>query len=274
MYQTSQSYNPQPTYIDNQRFSQLEYITSNSSTPSSNTYQSAVSSNQSYSFSPNIFSQQPSQSTFAYQSESNQSYQQSQQNLYSIFNQKIEYHFQPESFLKPGKEGIFIGTTEEIKEHIEDAFQLIFHQPFPNDIKISICNKEQFRKIAPNESTIGLSINRRKQNLLSEIFILNDSLARVMLTIGHELGHVLTETLNNAHDEEAKAYAFSLAWIKTIKQHNLADLKDAIITESPAQNGLHNFAFSFVSKLIEQGKNAWETYQELIQQSLSIQTSQ
>lgn len=270
MYQTSHSYNSSPFFKSNNPSRSLEYITSSSYSSSSNTYHAAVSSHQPYSLTAIFQPQSSFHPEISYHTQTIQLYTQSQQNFYAIFNQKTEYHFQPDNFLKPGKEGIFVGATEEIKEYIEDTFKLIFHKEFPKDIKISICNKDQFRKIAPHESTIGLSINRRKQNLLSEIFVLNDSLARVMLTIGHELGHVLTETLNNAHDEEAKAYAFSLAWIKTIKQHNIANLKEAIITESPAHNGLHNIAFSFVSKLIEQGKNAWETYQELIQKTISL----
>ena len=52
-----------------------------------------------------------------------------------------------------------------------------------------------------------------------------------MLTIGHELGHVLTKTLSRHHDEEAKAYAFSLVWIDAIKKNNIANLSGAIITE-------------------------------------------
>ncbi|HLD80133.1 MAG TPA: hypothetical protein VJA18_06250 [Candidatus Nanoarchaeia archaeon] len=181
-----------------------------------------------------------------------------------------EYHFVPDNFLKPGKEGIFVGKAEEVKEFVEEAFETIFAQPFPNHIKMSILDREKFQKIAPSSNTIGLSLNRSKEGLLSEIFILNDSLGRVMLTIGHELGHVLTPALQNAHDEEAKAYAFSLVWMKIIKEHNIANLGDAIITEHPAENGLHNIAFRFVSKLLAAGKEEWETYTELINGFISV----
>lgn len=184
-----------------------------------------------------------------------------------------EYHFHPEEFLKPGKEGKFIGQAEEIKEYIVDAFEKIFHTKFPNNIFISVCNEKEFRKIAPHPGTIGLSVNRGKEGLISEIFILNDSLARVMLTIGHELGHVLTETLDNPHDEEAKAYAFSLLWMNAIKEHDIAGLSDAIVTERPAENGLHNVAFRWVEKLLKTGKRAAEVYTQLIRKSLSISES-
>src|SRR3989338_635138 len=142
-----------------------------------------------------------------------------------------EYHFVPDNFLKPGKEGIFVGKAEEVREFVEENFEKIFAQHFPGNIKMSILNQEEFRKIAPSHNTIGLSLNRGNEGLLSEIFILNDSLARVMLTIGHELGHVLSKTLPNPHDEEAKAYAFSLLWMKIIQEHNIANLSESFVTE-------------------------------------------
>ncbi len=162
-----------------------------------------------------------------------------------------------------------MGQAEEIQEEIEEAFQRIFSQMLPNDIKISILDEAEFRKIAPSPGVVGLSINRSMQELLSEIFILNDSLGRVMLTIGHELGHVLSPTLESAHDEEAKAYAFSLLWMKVIKEHNIANLGDAIILENPAANGLHDLSFGFVHQLLKE-KSAEEIYRELVNGDMSF----
>ncbi len=189
---------------------------------------------------------------------------------YNLFTFQPEYHFIPDNFLKPGQNSIFVGKAAEVRGYIEEAFENIFDRPFPSDIKISILDQENFRKLAPAANTIGLSINRSSFGLLSEIFILNDSLGRVMLTIGHELGHVLTPTLPNLHDEEAKAYAFSLLWMKIIKEKNIANLSAAIITECPAENGLHNISFRFVQNLICQGKEERELYLELAQKEISI----
>ncbi|MEK6951337.1 MAG: hypothetical protein AABX13_06465 [Nanoarchaeota archaeon] len=181
-----------------------------------------------------------------------------------------EYHFDPAVFLKPGREGGFVGKAEEVREFVEVAFEKIFHDLFPDDIKISVLPAEEFRKLAPSIGVIGLSLNRKQQGLLNEIFILNDSLARVMLTIGHELGHVLTPTLNSPHDEEAKAYAFSLEWMKVIKEDDIAGLGDAFVTERPAENGLHNVAFEFVERMLNAGKRAWTIYRELIQGLVTV----
>jgi hypothetical protein len=189
---------------------------------------------------------------------------------YQLFQTLPNYNFVPDNFLKPGKLGMFVGKAEEIRGHIERAFEEIFHKPFPNDIKISVCDEEQFRKIAPHPGTLGLSLNRSQQGLLSEIFVKNDFLARVMLTIGHELGHVLSAPLENPQDEEAKAYAFSLAWIRMVKEKDIAGLKEAIITERPAENGLHNVAFAFVERLMRRGKSAWEVYLDLIRKMVCL----
>ena len=189
---------------------------------------------------------------------------------YQLFTPQPEYSFIPDNFLKPGKGSKFVGKAEEVREFVEETFEKMFDTSFPDDIKISVLNGDKFRKLSPNGSTIGLSINRNKQGLLSEIFILNDTLARVMLTIGHELGHVLTETLPNQHDEEAKAYAFSLAWMETIKEYNIAGLGGAIVFDSPAQNGLHNVAFDFVRRLVKQGKKIWDVYRGLVRGRVSV----
>lgn len=190
--------------------------------------------------------------------------------IYQLFSAQENYHFIPDQFLKPGKEGFFVGEADKIKPYIEEAFEKMFSCPFPNDVKISVLDEKKFRKLAPNSGTVGLSINRKKQGFVSEIFVLNDNLARVMLTIGHELGHVLTETLGNAQDEEAKAYSFSLAWMKIIKENNIADLGDAIVLERPAENGLHNVAFAFVQKLLNAGEKAWELYLKLVRGQVSV----
>ena len=169
--------------------------------------------------------------------------------VYQMFTVQPEYHWQPDNFLIPGKEGKFVGKAEEIREFVEEAFEKIFSQPLPTDIKISLLDEKEFSKIAPSPGVVGLSINRNKFGLLSEVFVKNDFLARVMLTMGHELGHVLSATLGDAVSEEAKAYAFSLLWMEVIKEHNIAGLGDAFVTENPAHNGLHDVAWDFVCKM-------------------------
>lgn len=263
MYEISHSYQPSsPGFSDRADYSsgsRLEYIAENSSAPvSSQSYHIPF-------FAPQV--------NYSHQEKQNQLYDQSLSNQESIFRHQqmqMEYFFQPDNFLKPGKFSSFVGKAEEVKEFVEETFQKMFDAEFPNDIKISILEEPEFRKIAPSSGTIGLSINRNRKGSISEIFIINDYLARVILTIGHELGHVLTSPLDNPVDEEAKAYAFSLAWMETIKEHDIAGLSDVIITENPARNGLHDVAFSFVQKMRKQGKEWWNIYLQLIRKFSSV----
>ena len=181
------------------------------------------------------------------------------------------YTFFPDDFLKTSRGGRrFIGKAEEIKEHVEETFRELAGFELPQDIRIQVCNKKEFSKLTHNPGVVGLSINRKEDGLLSDIFILNDELARVMLTVGHELGHVLANPLQNKRDEEAKAFAFSFAWMEVIKEKNIAGLGKSIVVDNPAKNGIHDLAFNFVWKLVKKGKKALELYSELVKKLVKV----
>ncbi len=234
-------------------------------------YSISATNTPNYSFAPSL----PINNSFSYSPTNNFLSPTYKNNplTYNLFQPQANYNFIPDNFLQPGNWGMFVGKAEEIREHIEQAFELMFHESFPKDVKVSVLDEEKFKKLAPHSGTLGLALNRRKQGLMSEIFVKNDFLARVLLTVGHELGHVLTEQLAHAQDEEAKAYAFSLAWMRVIKENDIAGLKDAIVTENPADNGLHNVAFFFVEKMMKRGKRVWDIYQELIRCRISVKES-
>ena len=223
-----------------------------------------------YHINPNLPIGTPTSSLNYFSSNLFQSYSNDLQQEYVSFTLQPEYHFQPDNFLRPGKEGVFVGEAVQIKEHIEETFEKMFDEKFPNNIKISILNEQDFKKIAPSLGTIGLSINRNRQGLLSEIFVKNDLLGRVMLTIGHELGHVLTDTLDSPVDEEAKAYAFSLLWMRVVKENDIANLGEAIVLENPARNGLHDVAFSFIMDCMGRDEDIEKIYSELIEKKISV----
>ena len=180
---------------------------------------------------------------------------------------RSEYFFQPDVFLKLGHGGQFVGTAETIKPFVEEAFEALFNKSFPETIRVHVLPEPEFRAIAPHSETIGLSINRK---LSSEIFVLQGSLGRVLLTVGHELGHVLTNPLEQPHDEEAKAYAFSVIWMNILKEHNIAGLGNSFVAELPAENGLHNVSFSFVQRMMQQGVSAWKLYRDIISNIVSV----
>ena len=169
-----------------------------------------------------------------------------------------------DDFLNPQRpKTVFIGDSSEIKEFVEETFLKLTGKEFPDDVAIRIIDAKEMQSLHP-KNVLGFAINRRHLGLISEIFVKKDTLDRLMLTIGHELGHVLTRKLSNERDEEAKAFAFSLAWMKTIKENNIANLSTAIRLEPPAINGLHNVALDFVLDLIRNGREAFDVWMDLV----------
>ena len=140
----------------------------------------------------------------------------------------------------------FIGQAAEAEQHIKEAFRKTTGHELPQDINITIAPREELvRKNMAflNDSVAGLSIHSTR-----EIFAIAGNMDEVMLTIGHELGHVIKKPARTAEEEEAKAFAFEAAWAKTIFEEDIAGLKGSINAAAlqPAQNGLHDTAFNFV----------------------------
>lgn len=188
-----------------------------------------------------------------------------------------EFHFVPDQFLNE-VHPVFIDDANTVKEYIKQTFELLTQEAFPNTISITICDDEKFDKIHEAQSgsknsahgIVGFALNRRGFGL-SEIFVRKASLGRVMLTVGHEIGHVMSLPLKNIQTEEAKAYAFSIAWIKTMKEHNIANL-GSVLQIKPAQNGIHDIAFSFVQQKIEHEQvEPLTLFRSLVRQEESIQ---
>jgi hypothetical protein len=180
------------------------------------------------------------------------------------------YSSSMDDFLNPQRtKTVFIGSAAEVKEFVEDAFFKLTGREFPDDIAVRIVDADEMKKMHPS-SVLGFALNRKHLGQISEIFIKKDMLDRIMLTIGHELGHVLTRRLNNNRDEEAKAFAFSMAWMKVIKENNIANLSTAIKLDAPARNGLHDVALDFVLKLIQKGREALDIYTDLIRGTIGV----
>ena len=185
------------------------------------------------------------------------------------------HSFTPEIFLKPQRPKTrFIDDNDEARRIAEEIFELMMKNPMPLNISINILQFDEFKALhssfgAWNNGILGFSIN----GINKKIFVRENHLDALMLVIGHEIGHVLTDTLPNKHDEEAKAFAFSLEWAKTIKEHNVANLGLSIKDEidfQPARNGLHDIAFSFVDFMLKKGRKAIELHSDLAKKYVSI----
>ncbi|MBI2135199.1 hypothetical protein HYU09_04350 [Candidatus Woesearchaeota archaeon] len=207
--------------------------------------------------------------------------QQSKPKIYSNSNYESDkptktYYFTPRIFLKPSRrETPIIHATEQVKELIEEAFQLMLGKNLPENIVINICNVGELSQIHSrfgewSEGIQGFAVNGRK---LKKIFVKNNHLDELMLTIGHEIGHIYTSCLSNNHDEEAKAFSFAIEWAKTIKANNIGNLAENIKDDldfNPARNGLHDLAFFFVKKLMNNGLKPMEIHNNLVKKYISL----
>ena len=197
--------------------------------------------------------------------------------MYAGHKNQSHHHFSPDPFLKSNRPAAqFIGKIEDIKEHIEEAFIATTGHELQKDIIFRVLPKEDFKKAHSefggtwSEGIQGFSINRKgfSQSL---IFLKETELDKMLITAGHEIGHVLSFPLARQLNEEAKAFAFEMAWIKRLHENNIANLQQSInLAPNPAKNGLHDKAFAFVKTILDSGKEAMDTFAELVNGSLII----
>jgi hypothetical protein len=161
-----------------------------------------------------------------------------------------------------------VQDAEEIKGIVLETFEKLTGQQFPDNIVVRVCSEEELKKAHTanggkwNAGIMGFAINRHPYP--STIFVRKNHLDALMLTVGHELGHVLSPRLENDLDEEAKAFAFELAWVKTIVEHDINGLAANFnIDFMPAENGLHDKAFGFVQRIVSKGKEALKVFWEV-----------
>ncbi|MBI1969820.1 hypothetical protein HYS48_03945, partial [Candidatus Woesearchaeota archaeon] len=121
-------------------------------------------------------------------------------------------HFSPEPFLKPWRPvARFIGSAEEIQQYLEEAFEKTTGKKLPEDMVISVLPKEEMQEKHAllggiwSEGIQGFCLNNR---LFGDNFIVvkQNDLDKLLITVGHEIGHVLSLTLPEKVSEEAKAF--------------------------------------------------------------------
>lgn len=187
---------------------------------------------------------------------------------------KKEYHA-VDGFLKLYRPKTqFIAAAEEIEILVRETFEKTTGEQFPDNIVVRVLEQEDMKAVhaatAGNWSNAiqGFSLNTSP---VKQIFVKAGDLDKVIIVVGHEIGHVLTPLVENIHDEEAKAFAFECAWVETIIKYNIGNMKDNFTLDlNPAQNGLHDVASAFVKTLVRKGKDALEMYKELAKRMLSV----
>jgi len=186
-------------------------------------------------------------------------------------------YFTPIMFLKGNRPSSpFIGKGDDIKHYILDAFEATMGEKLPDDLVISVVTKDELHRKhqefggETSNGLQGFAINRRGVSH-SMIFVCENELDQLLLTIGHEIGHCMSRTLPAKLDEEAKAFAFELAWMDALVKHDIARMGAAIdLDPRPANNGLHNAAFNFVKRLAKQGRNAMHIFRGLVTRTITM----
>ncbi|MBI2145499.1 hypothetical protein HYU18_04215 [Candidatus Woesearchaeota archaeon] len=186
---------------------------------------------------------------------------------------QVAYDSQPVTFLNPSRPATsFIGDAAQIPDLIKEAFAATTGRQFPQGIAVTVAPRtilQQMHKHFFSQGVVGLSFNASR-----EVFAVAGNLDEVMLVIGHELGHILSPTLGNAHSEEAKAFAFEAAWASAIFEKDIGGLRTSInsaaLSLKPAQNGLHDLAFAFVKAATIAGKEPLLLHSELSAEQLDL----
>jgi hypothetical protein len=185
-------------------------------------------------------------------------------------------HFTPIMFLKDSRPvSPFIDGGEDVSQHVQDAFEATTGMRMPDDITISIVTKDELKRKHEafggewSEGIQGFAINRKGVSH-SMVFVKENELDQLLLVIGHEIGHCMSRTLPSKLDEEAKAFAFELAWMQALVEQDIAGMSHAIdLDPRPANNGLHNVAFNFAKGLVKQGKKAMDVFTDLVSRRVS-----
>lgn len=169
---------------------------------------------------------------------------------------------EPEIFLVPDRPltEFVENITQELRKKITAIFRLTAGFEMPEDIIISVLasaqlEKEHRKRTGTWHNDIqGFAVNRKRMNDFSSIFARQNPLDILMLTLGHEIGHCLTPPKKDIRLEEAKAFAFELAWMKTIIKFDILGLGKCMNPEmlSPPKNGIHNEALNIVRQNLTQ----------------------
>ncbi len=186
--------------------------------------------------------------------------------------------FTPNLFLNRDRPASpFIGSSEEVKHYIKDAFEKTTGKAFPDNILIRVVDTHELRQLHEefggqwNPGIQGFSINKKGFGQ-SIIVCRENDLDRLLVTIGHEIGHVIEFPLSGKLDEEAKAFAFEMAWLKALHEHNIGGLKRSINPDpEPARNGLHDVAFRFVKKQLLLGRDCFELIKDLMSNIIRVE---
>ena len=171
------------------------------------------------------------------------------------------YVSHPDVFVKQHCPVRFVDSDDKVQELVQETFSKLTGRELSN-ISIKICDEKEMQRLHPNwhSGILGFSLNLGVGNM---VFVKKESIERLLITIGHEIGHVVSPMLSDSILEEAKAFAFEFAWVKAIKEHDIGGLANCLRPGFPAENGLHDKAFGFVLRNIRNGQEPFELHNNI-----------
>lgn len=185
-----------------------------------------------------------------------------------VFEDRVSAHSSAtELFLRPFRPACqFIDEARGIMDSVVSAFLECTGYEFPDDVVIRVCSPDEMtsRYEGWHPGVLGFAFNRLGFGI-SEIFLLKNQFDSLLVTAGHEIGHVLSFPAPSRVSEEAKAFAFEAAWLKALVEKDIGGLRGSINLGvfSPAINGVHDVAFGIVKSQILSGRSPLELYADL-----------
>ena len=176
--------------------------------------------------------------------------------------------FTPNDFLRPGRpQTRWVGGFEEVKEIVEKIYRDVTGNELPH-VEINIVPaKELYMEYEKSGNKADEALQGFYGN--GRIFVKEGKLDEMILTLGHELGHASSAQLANPELEEAKAYAFTEAWVKTIVENNVENLAECITiarsrSSIPEWAKVHLHGFKEFRKRLDNGLAPLEIIDNLI----------
>ncbi len=164
----------------------------------------------------------------------------------------------------------------EIIAHIEEIFLAVTGEDIPGDIEVNILDEMRFDRyserlnLSPNKNIKGFAMHSMDICTPRKVFLREGTLAEVLTVAGHEIGHVIAERKSNVHDEEAKAIAFEYAWVKTIREFDMASIGHIVRNFPLARNGVHDIAQMFIENKMRYGENPLDLFDEIVADDITV----
>ena len=187
----------------------------------------------------------------------------------SIMKEDVFVH---ESFLRPDRPfSRIIGCSDEIIEGLRTCYNKLTGRSLPGDIEISVLSHYEFEKLASEKvmgraatGVLGFAYNHGFGN--RGVYVRRNHLDILFVVLGHEIGHVLSKQMEPIEREEAKAYAFQLAWVEAIVSFDILGLKNSINPNEwrPPKDSEHEKALEFVTGKIREGMKPIDVFNSLI----------